>query len=553
MVVTSPTGRGRLLGPLPALERKEAVMTDAETTDQSVSPDEKRGAAISHPWLLLIAALALGIVCEALLHGQPPGVGYAVASAVAVAIWVGAGIALGIRPSVSGAALLIAILFFSAMVAVRASPALQALNVLTGAGLALMMAAVYLHGGLAGMSLTDDAAALFVSALALVVQPFLLIFQDLPRARRKSDRRGNLAPVLLGLILAAPLLLVFGALFAAADAVFAGYMRQAFSWLTDFPQLLGRVLFSLVLAWMALGLARRAFTAGDKPFSSEGLVSLDFLRLGAAPAIIVLALVNALFLGFVAVQAVYLFGGADTLVRTGMTHSEYARRGFFELVTVATLVLGLVLLLDWLARFVDRRARLVISLLHGLLVLLTLVILASALVRMRLYQGEFGLTGLRFYTTAFMAWLAVVLVWLAATVLPQVSPGGPGRRRFAFGALVTGLALVALLDLANPDAWIARVNLDRAASGAGQPLDAAYLTEALSLDAVPTLVDGLAKVPDPGLRTKLACGLRAQAAGLEAMVPRLTWRGGNLGNAASRRALAAALPGLEGVSCPAAQ
>ena len=60
--------------------------------------------------------------------------------------------------------------------------------------------------------------------------------------------------------------------------------------------------------------------------------------------------------------------------------------------TVATLVLGLILLMDWLTRFVAGRGRLIINLLHGGLIALTLVILASALVRMRLYQQEFGLT-----------------------------------------------------------------------------------------------------------------------------------------------------------------
>jgi hypothetical protein len=527
-------------------------MTNAKNLKELAPEPSSAGpaAGITQPWLLLIAALVLGFVCEALLHGQPPGLGYAVAAAVAVAIWVGIGLALGVRPIASGLALLVLILFFSAMVSVRASPALQALNVLTGAGLALLMAAVYLHGGLTGLSLTDDASALIISALALAVQPFILVFRDLPRVRRNAGGKGNAAPVLLGLILALPLLLIFGALFAAADAVFAGYVSQAFAWFTDFPQLVARLVLSLVLAWMALGLARRAFTAGPKPFNVEEYVDLGFFRLGAVPVIVVLALVDALFTTFVAVQAVYLFGGTDTLVRTGMTHSDYARRGFFELVTVATLLLGLVLLFDWLSRFADRGARLAISLLHGMLILLTLVILASALIRMRLYQAEFGLTELRFYTTAFMAWLAAVLVLTAATVLPRSSPYGTGRRRFAFGALAVILALVAFLDLANPDAWIARVNLERAASGVHQPLDAAYLTGGLGLDAAPANVAGLAKVSDPKLRIELACGLQAQAKGLEAMALRLTWRGSNLGIASARRALAAAQPVLDGARCP---
>jgi hypothetical protein len=527
-------------------------MTNAENVKEPVpeSSSTVNAAAIARPWLLLILALALGFICETLLHGQPPGLGYAVAAAVAVAIWVGAGLALGLRPSPAGLALLLLILFFSAMVAVRASPALQVLNILTGWGLALLMAAVYLHGGLSGMSLTDDAVSLVTGVLALAVQPFILIFRDLPRAGRSPERRGKVAPVLLGLALAVPLLLLFGALFVSADAVFAGFVRQTFAWLTDFPQLVGRVVLSLVLAWMALGLARRAFTAGPKPFSLEESVDLGFLRLGPVPVIVVLVLVDTLFLVFVAVQAVYLFGGADTLIRTGMTHSEYARRGFFELVTVAALVLGLILLFDWLSRFAGRRARLTIGLLHGTLILLTLIILASALIRMRLYQAEFGLTELRFYTTAFMAWLAAVLLLAAATVLPPRSPYGQGRRRFAFGALVTALALVAFLDLANPDAWIARVNLDRAAEGVGRPLDAAYLTGALSLDAAPVNVAGLGALSDPVLRTELVCGLRMQAKDLEARAPGLTWRGSNLGIATARRALAAAQWAWEGANCP---
>ncbi len=223
------------------------------------------------------------------------------------------------------------------------------------------------------------------------------------------------------------------------------------------------------------------------PPALEDYANLDFLHLGAPTAITALALVDVLFLGFVLVQAVYLFGGSDTLARTGLTYSEYARRGFFELVTVAALVLGLILLMDWLTRFVAGRGRLIINLLHGGLIALTLLILVSALVRMRLYQQEFGLTELRFYTTAFMVWLGILLVWLAVTVLRVREPAGdnPGRRRFAFGALVASLALVVALDLINPDALIARTNLTRAAAGVGQPLDAEYLAWTLSADAVP--------------------------------------------------------------------
>jgi hypothetical protein len=519
-----------------------------------VPAEESAGAqaAIGRPWLLLGGALVIGFAGIALMFGQSPGVGYAAAALLAAAIWIALGLALGKHPSASGLALIALILFYSTMVAVRASPALLALNMLMGLGLALLMAAIYLPGRLARMSLTDYAVALVQSGLALAYQPFLLIFGDLPRAQRTPGKRRRLGPVLWGVALAAPLLLVFGALFAAADAVFANVLRGMFAWLQDYPQLFARLILSLLLSWLALGLARRAYTARLNPPALEDYANLDFLRLGAPTAITVLALVDVLFLSFVLVQAVYLFGGADTLARTGLTYSEYARRGFFELVTVAALILGLILLLDWLTRFETGRGRRVINVLHGALIALTLVILASALFRMRLYQQEFGLTELRFYTTAFMAWLGVVLVWLAVTVLRVPGPGGdsPGRRRFAFGALVAGLAVVVALDLINPDALIARTNLARAASGVGQSLDAEYLAQTLSADAVPASVAGLAAVPDPAVRAKLACGLQAQAESLTKQANTTTWQGANWGVSAARRALEAADLARYAGQCP---
>ncbi|MEP6688748.1 MAG: DUF4173 domain-containing protein, partial [Gemmatimonadales bacterium] len=199
-----------------------------------------------------------------------------------------------------------------------------------------------------------------------------------------------------------------------------------------------------------------------------------------------------LFAAFVVVQFRYLFGGSE-LVRslTGMSYAEYARRGFFELVAVAALSLPLLLVADhWLDRS-DMRRVWRFRQLAGLMLLLLDVMLASALLRMWLYTTQFGLTELRFYTTAFMGWLVLVFGWFVATVLR-------GRReRFATGALAAGWLVLAALNLVNPDGVIAGVNLRRAATG--RPLDVAY-TAKLSADALPAFHRGL-----PRLATNEAC------------------------------------------------
>jgi hypothetical protein len=240
-------------------------------------------------------------------------------------------------------------------------------------------------------------------------------------------------------------------------------------------------------SWLAAGVLRVLCR-------SDGIVVVPGRRgtLGLLEVGIVLAVVDLLFLAFVAVQFRYLFGGDEQVQAiAGMSYAEYARRGFFELVTVAALSLPLLLLADWSLDQRDPARGRAFRCLALLMLVLLDVMLASALYRMRLYTVQFGLTELRFYTSAFMGWLVLVFGWFAATVLR-------GRReRFGTGALLAGWLVLAALNLANPDGIIVGVNLDRAEQG--RPFDVAY-AETLSADAVPALHRGL-----PRLVTADAC------------------------------------------------
>jgi hypothetical protein len=101
------------------------------------------------------------------------------------------------------------------------------------------------------------------------------------------------------------------------------------------------------------------------------------------------------------------------------------------------------------------------------------------------------LTELRIYTTGVMLWLAVILLWAYVTVLRGRS------RRFAVGAVVAGFVATAALNVANPDALIAKTNFNRP-----HP-DTAYLAH-LSDDAVPTLLARVPEIRDRALQRELA-------------------------------------------------
>jgi len=277
-----------------------------------------------------------------------------------------------------------------------------------------------------------------------------------------------------GALLAIPPVVVFGALFAAADPVFEAHVhRLSTGWWDDMP---AHIALVLGFGWIAGGLLWGVLPGSVRP----RLARLRPPRLGVEEVVVVLGAVAVLFAIFVAIQLPYFFGGRATVEATaGLTLATYARRGFFELVAVAGLVLLLLLVVS--AASPRGAGRWVFRSLAALLLALVMLVIASAALRLRMYVAEFGLTTSRFYGAAFMAWLAASLLWFGATVVR----GRP--RRFAAGGVVAGLVVAFGLAAANPDAVIARTNLARAAD---RPVDVGYLSD-LSADAVPTLLAGI--------------------------------------------------------------
>lgn len=463
------------------------------------------------------AAVGLGIAGDVLLRSAPWGLNLTlwtlalVMTIGALQRWAAADeVEVGWMPLAMTAAVLIAW---------RDSPTLKALD-LAALGVILGLAMFRARGGevrLAGLA--HHAIGVAASAGDAAVGAASLLFRDVRWSEVRTDgaaRHG--VSVLRGAALAVPLLVVFGSLLAAADERFS---RLLGGMTLDVPALMGHVLFALLVAWIAGGILRTMTLGGEQP--GPRVNRPDALALGIVEVGMVIGLLDLLFLAFVIVQLPYFFGTADVVMQPGTTtFSEYARRGFFELVTVAGLVLPLLLMADWLLRRERPGHERVFRILAGAQVALLFVIMGSAMHRMRLYQGAYGLTELRLYTTAFMLWLGVVFAWFGWTVLR-------GRReRFAWGALTTALEALVLLHVVNPDGMIVRVNAARA--DAATHFDAPYAAS-LSADAVPPLLAAL-----PAVRHELRC------AAADRLLERwdrsdADWRSWSLSNSRARSAV----------------
>jgi hypothetical protein len=305
---------------------------------------------------------------------------------------------------------------------------------------------------------------------------------------KKQPFRSQLNPYLRGLALALPIIILLAALLAAADPIFEdrllGFLG-GFSF-ENLGETLFRIFYILILAYILLGavyfalveskkITRTTLEEGDpKPF------------LGNIEATIVLVAVNLLFLVFVILQLNYLFGGGENISAAGYTYAEYARRGFFELLAVALISLGLFYALSLFTKRESKAQRLRFSVLGLLLVALVGIILASAYTRLRLYELAYGFTTLR--TLAHIAMIFVGLLLAVAAVLEITQR----MDRAAFALIIALFAFGLTVNLLNVDAFIVRQNVARILNPtpetADTPLDTGYLFT-LSYDAIPPLVD----------------------------------------------------------------
>jgi Domain of unknown function (DUF4173) len=470
----------------------------------------------------MAAGIVSGALGDGLLRATPWGLNFFVwivalaASAAGVLDWNRVDLTAGSRW------LCIPLMFFAAAIAWRDSPVLKALNLIAIVVTLAMILMRSRERKLLAAGVTDYALSVLSSFYQALAGAGFLVARDIGWHEIPTEGWGkHLAPVAKGLLIALPLLLIFGGLLASADAFFSDLVARLFNW--DFESIFVHSLLITVLAWAVAGFFRGVFPGTEIKASSR--VRPGFLWLSVTEIVIILGLLDILFLGFVLVQFRYFFGGEARIHSiAGLTYAEYARSGFFELVTVAALVLPLLLAAHWLLRKDKTRDERIFCILAGIQIALLFVMIISAWQRMRLYQREYGLTELRVYTSAFMVWLAVIFVWFAATVLR-------GRReKFAFGAVMTGfLAIGALLAL-NPDRLIAGVNVEQAL--VGRNFDAQYVGS-LSADAVPELIAALPKL-NQSQQSALASRIKQRQPTHESS----GWRRWNLSRAEAARALA---------------
>ena len=432
---------------------------------------------------VLLAALLLGVVGDQMLRGGMPRVGFA----LLVLLGICCVTLIGGRGQGERSWILAGVGVAAIGLALRDSPMLFVVDLLS---VLCMGALAVWHGSgrrLSQLELPDPPRAALLAVFTAVVAAPQVVRASASETALSGARAARIRAVMIGAVFAVPPLLIVASLLGSAD-VFFGRLLEALAEALDsgFGTGVEHLVAIAVLAWLATGWLQGTLGGATGARVPE-VRSPSIAFTSVSVALYGLVVLLALFLG---TQARVLFGGAAYLDETaGLTVAEYARAGFFQLVIAAGVVLGTLLAADWLTeeREDDRRYRAV----GTVLVLLVTALLGSAVARMWLYVHHYGLSVERAFAIAQMVWVFAALGAFTATVLRG------HRARFVPALLAVTIVWVALLNAANPESLVVRVNVARATEGstrAGQGFDVAYHAD-LSADALPALLAAAATLP----------------------------------------------------------
>ena len=332
-----------------------------------------------HVNLLWLVVLLLGWLFDFLFWKQSPGINFAAYVLLCLA---GGFLVLRLdqkRVAPGALPLIPLILYFAVMTFLRQEPLTLAISWMLALLLMAILVITFVDGDWLKYTLSEYVAGLLRLVGSMLVRP-LFFNNEVHREQLEVGqpvRRTNVWPMLRGIVIAIPVLLVFGALLASADVVFGSRLHQLIQLLRleNLPQYVFRLVYILAAAYALAGVFLHASGHGRAGPRATSAARAPFAFLGFVEAAIVLGSVVILFAAFVLVQFQYFFGGQVNIGVEGYTYSEYARRGFGELLFVAFFSLLLILGLSSVTRRENEFQRKLFSAMGAVIVALVTIIL----------------------------------------------------------------------------------------------------------------------------------------------------------------------------------
>ena len=297
--------------------------------------------------------------------------------------------------------------------------------------------------------------------------------------KMKFFRNEKVRHILLGVLIALPLLVVVLVLLTSADMIFSSWTETVldhifFSSNPYLACLLTVVIYAVAYGVMAA--ASRMMAPKQVNVPNAEVQKKTGSALTAITVTVMLAVVYLLFCG---IQLYFLFGAGNVSLPDGFTYAEYARQGFFQLLAVTFLNILILMFCRKLAGE-SVALRVVLTVFSAC----TYVMIASAAMRMLLYIDAYSLSFLRILVLWFLGLNTLLVTGIILAIYRSKFP------LFRYFVAVTAICYI-VLAYANVDYIIAAYNTK--SQEKMEKIDVDYLTT-LSSDAAPVLLPALNEI-----------------------------------------------------------
>ena len=308
-------------------------------------------------------------------------------------------------------------------------------------------------------------------------------------AERSKNKEKNILTkrILIGVLVSIPAVMFLVMMLSSADLVFYNNFIMFNDWFKKLFEFINifKIIVGTFTGFYLFSHLYSVFVKDDNSFANTISNKTDTAKQLKGDVIvfnILMMSILVVYTIFIGIQFKYLFSGGA--LPNGLNYSEYARKGFFELVFLSVLNIALILLTTYLLRdkiYEDKNKwALFTKLMLIYLCLITGILLVSSYFRMSLYDSAYGFTRLRVLVYIFLVFEALGLI---ATFLYII------KHNFNILAVYAaiGLTFYLTLNLVKIDEIIAKRNIDMYLSGQAEDVDIDYL-RTLSQDALPQII-----------------------------------------------------------------
>ena len=302
--------------------------------------------------------------------------------------------------------------------------------------------------------------------------------------------------IFLGLLIGTPFIMIVIFLLSSADAIFKNIFDHLFNFDINVPENIGTLIWSLPMATYLYALIYGSSIAYNSKYFNIDRFNKTMDNAASIPRLslyTVNAVICCFYILFIGIQAIYFIDILGGSLPADFTYSDYARRGFFELLTVALINIVFIVVAKILSVKNENNKYMRIHILLNSI--LTLVLISVAFAKMYLYISTYGLTTLRIIPSVFMIFLCFVFAFIIM---------GEFKKNFPVTKLsfYAGNILFVLLCLANIDAVVAGYNLNAYMNGNLPYYDIYDLRES-DMAAMPVIYKAWKNSSDKELKDKL--------------------------------------------------